>query len=66
MRSRRIPYPAEGFLRLDLFRSNQFQPADVVLQPPFIQSFESGNLIVFHGYNELGKKATRHSSEESR
>lgn len=47
----KIPYPAEGFFCLYFFCSNQFQTSDVVLQPSFIQSFESWNFILFNSYN---------------
>lgn len=50
-KNKQIPYPAEGFFRLDFFCSDQFQTWDVVLQPSFIQSFESWNFILFNSYN---------------
>lgn len=57
---KKIPYPAEGFFRLYFFWSNQFQTSDIVLQPSFIQSFESWNFILLNGYNELQRDNKAH------
>lgn len=57
---KKIPYPAEGFFRLYFFWPNQFQTSDIVLQPSFIQSFESWNFILLNGYNELQRDNKAH------
>lgn len=59
------PYPAEGLLLLDFLGSNEFQPWDVVLQPPLIQSFEPWNLLLFHSHNQLWERDKRYSSEQT-
>lgn len=50
------PYPAEGLLLLDFLGSDEFQPRDIVLQPPLIQSFEPWNFIVFHSHYQLWER----------